>query len=506
MAINDLALVPAPVTLNLTEGTIALVSPIPVFADKDTTELRTLTETINDLTRSFNSGALQLSGSRPGSDDAPGITLRLDRGYSTVDGAYALIVDATGVIITSASPRGIFYGLLTLTQLLSQAGSQNGRYVLPSLEITDIPRFGWRGMHLDISRHFFPVEFIKKYIDLLALHKMNIFHWHLTDDQGWRIEIKKYPLLTEIGAWRTEPDGSRYGGFYTQEEIRSIVDYARERFVTIVPEIELPGHASAALAAYPEFSCSGGPIKVETQWGIFDDVYCAGNDATFSFLQDILTEVAELFPSKYIHIGGDECPKARWHTHDLCQARMKSEGLSTEDDLQAWFVSRIARHLDTLGKRLIGWDEILDGGAPVNAAIMAWRSVDKGVEAARAVHDVVMTPMSHCYFDHYQGKIDEPKAIGGYTPIENVYSFEPTPADLSPDLVSHILGAQGNVWTEYMPTTEHVAYMVVPRICALSEVLWSPREARSLPDFLKRLRLHLSRIEAMGINYRRLTI
>ena len=401
---------------------------------------------------------------------------------------------------------GLFYGLVTLGQVLSVVDFQSGALTIPCMEIRDYPRFGWRGMHLDVSRHFFPVSFIKKYIELLARHKMNVFHWHLTDDQGWRIEIKRYPRLTEVGAWRKEANEQVYGGFYTQQEIRDVVEYARRRFVTIVPEIELPGHASAALAAYPEYSCTGGPFEVATTWGVFDDVYCAGNEATFIFLKDVLGEVAELFPGPYMHIGGDECPKARWNSHELCQGRMRTEGLADADALQAYFVSRIAQHLRNLGKRLVGWDEILDGGAPEGATIMAWRSAEKGLEAAQTHHDVVMTPMSHCYFDHYQGKEDEPKAIGGFTPLEKVYSFEPVPSDLSQELVRHVLGAQGNVWTEYMPDTNHVEYMAFPRLCALSEVLWSTRERRSLLDFLDRLKLHLKQLDKLNVNYRRLSV
>jgi hexosaminidase len=419
--------------------------------------------------------------------------------------SYSLSVAERGATVFASTTAGLFYGLLTFGQILSVDDVQGGELAIPCLEISDSPRFYWRGMHLDVSRHFPPTEFIKRYIDLLAQHKMNTFHWHLTDDQGWRIEIKRYPRLTEIGAWRKEAGGQVYGGFYTQQEIREIVEYARRRFVTVVPEIELPGHAMAALAAYPEYSCTGGPFEVATQWGVFDDVYCPGNEETFKFLEDVLIEVAELFPGPFIHIGGDECPKARWNDHDLCQKRMRELGLANVNQLQAYFVSRIARHLRTLGKRLVGWDEILDGGAPEEATIMAWRDIQKGTEAAQSGHDVVMTPMSHCYFDHYQGKENEPKAIGGFTPLEKVYAFEPVLADLPPELAPHVLGAQGNVWTEYLPDTDHMEYMVFPRLCALSEVLWSPQENRSLPDFLDRLKLHLKRLDRLNVNYRPLT-
>jgi hexosaminidase len=361
-------------------------------------------------------------------------------------------------------------------------------------------------MHLDVSRHFPPVAFVKKYIDLLARHKMNMFHWHLCDDQGWRIEIRKYPRLAEIGAWRRENDGRIYGGFYTQRDIREVVDYAARRCVTVVPEIELPGHARAALAAYPEYSCTGGPFDVAATWGVFEDVYCAGNDKTFAFLEDILTETAALFPGPYIHIGGDECPKERWRAHALCQARMKQFGLSDENQLQSYFISRIAAHLQRLDKRLVGWDEILDGGAPFGSMVMAWRGVDKGTQAALAGHEVIMCPMSHCYFDHYQADpAGEPKAIGGFTPLRKVYEFEPIPKDLPNDMHRNILGAQGNVWTEYMTSTEHIEYMTLPRLCALAEVLWSPMELRSWDNFAVRLHSHLRYLDRLGVNYRALS-
>jgi hexosaminidase len=357
-------------------------------------------------------------------------------------------------------------------------------------------------MHLDVSRHFLPVAFVKRYIDLLARHKMNVFHWHLTDDQGWRIEIEKYPRLTSVGAWRKEADGTIYGGFYTQEEVRDVVAYAARRAVMIVPEIEMPGHARAALAAYPEFSCTGGPHHVATEWGVFEDVFCAGNEHTYLFLRDILSEVAALFPGPYIHIGGDECPHVRWQGHSLCAEFASILRLASVDELQSTFIARLARDLLHLNKQLIGWDEILDGGAPDGAIVMAWRGAEKGVVAAALGHDVVMTPMSHCYFDHYQGKENEPKAIGGFTPLEKVYALEPMPKGLVPELQHRILGAQGNVWTEYMNDEHHVEYMVFPRLCALAEVLWSPEDARVYEQFHQRLGVHLKRLDRMGVHYR----
>jgi hexosaminidase len=500
---RTIALVPQPAHLVETGGALRIADSVPLRFDPANPEVRGIAEYLTaECRRQCRLNLLPVTPTDSSATPAISLAILEDQALDR-EGMYRLTVQEDGISVQAGRPSGLFYAAQSLIQHAAADKHQRGEIALPCMAITDWPRFSWRGMHLDVSRHFFPVEFIKKYIDLLAFHKMNVFHWHLTDDQGWRIEIKRYPRLTEIGGWRTEPDGQQYGGFYSQEEIRGIVAHAKSRFVTIVPEIELPGHASAALAAYPELSCTGGPFKVETRWGVFDDVYCAGNDASFSFLQNVLAEVAAMFPGQFIHIGGDECPKVRWHSHDLCQRRMKDYHLATEDDLQAYFVSRVARQLEALGKRLVGWDEILDGGAPSNGTIMAWRSVQKGIEAARAGHNVVMTPMSHCYFDHYQGKTNEPKAIGGFTPLETVYEFEPIPSDLPPELAQLVIGAQGNVWTEYMHSADHVEYMVFPRLCALSEVLWSPREARSLPDFLERLKQHLRRLEARGVAYRR---
>ncbi|MFZ5552245.1 MAG: family 20 glycosylhydrolase [Bacteroidota bacterium] len=413
-----------------------------------------------------------------------------------------------GKIIIKGSEAGVFYGAHSLIQMVSHSPELS----LAPMIITDYPRFPWRGMHLDVSRHFFPVTFIKKYIDVLAMHKMNVFHWHLTDDQGWRIEIKKYPKLTSVGGWRKNSmighynenkfDNEKHGGYYTQEEIKEIVNYANSRYVTIVPEIEMPGHSMAALAAYPQFSCTGGPFEVATKWGVFDDVYCAGNDSTFLFMQDILTEVMQLFPGEYIHIGGDECPKERWKKCSKCQKRIKDEKLKDEHELQSYFIQRIEKFVNSKGKKIIGWDEILEGGLAPNASVMSWRGTEGGVKAAREKHTVVMTPGSHCYFDHYQGNPrNEPVAIGGFTTVEKVYSYEPVPEELNEEEAKYILGAQGNVWTEYITTTEHVEYMALPRLCALSEVLWSPKENRNEESFLKRLEKHFELLQDLDVNF-----
>ncbi len=421
---------------------------------------------------------------------------------------YHLQVLSDGITVNAPDAEGLFRGSRTLIQLLEQ-GRATG--TLPCLTITDWPRFPWRGMHLDASRHFWSVEFTKKYIDLLARYKMNSFHWHLTDDQGWRIQIKKYPKLTEVGAWRKgsqvgpyaklQYDSIPYGGFYTQEQIREVVAYAAARHINVVPEIEMPGHALAALAAYPHLGCTGGPYEVERGWGVFEDVFCAGNDSVFALLEEVLSEVMDLFPSTTIHIGGDECPKEAWKACAKCQARMKAEGLKDEHELQSYFIQRIEKFVNAKGRKIIGWDEILEGGLAPNAAVMSWRGTEGGIAAARSGHYAVMSPGSHCYFDHYQGDpANEPLAFGGYTTLQKVYGYEPIPAELKPDEQKYILGAQGNVWTEYILTPEHVEYMAVPRMLALAEVLWTPKEKRNEADFIKRLEGEFPRLEAMNVN------
>ena len=421
---------------------------------------------------------------------------------------YALAVLPDKIVVSATTEEGLYRGTRTLIQLLEQ-GRETG--TLPCLSIMDAPRFPWRGMHLDACRHFWSVEFTKKYIDLLARYKMNSFHWHLTDDQGWRIQIKKYPKLTEVGSWRSgsqvgpysrrEYDSTAYGGFYTQEQIKEVVAYAKARCINVVPEIEMPGHALAALAAYPELGCTGGPYEVNKGWGVFEEVFCAGNDSTVRFLQDVLTEVMDLFPSEIIHIGGDECPKESWKKCPKCQARMQAKGLKDEHELQSDFVQRIEQFVNSKGRKIIGWDEILEGGLAPNAAVMSWRGTEGGVAAAKLKHNVVMSPGSHCYFDHYQGDpANEPLAFGGYTTLQKVYSYEPIPTELNAEEAKYILGAQGNVWTEYILTPEHVEYMAVPRMLALAEVLWTPKAKRDEADFIRRLENEFPKLEAMKVN------
>jgi hexosaminidase len=431
---------------------------------------------------------------------------------------YRLDVSDGSIQIAAADPAGLFYGLQTLRQLMP-AGTRQARsgriraVAVRAVTIDDEPRFSYRGMHLDVGRHFFPVEFVKKYIDLLATYKMNTFHWHLTEDQGWRIAIEQYPRLTEVGAFRNETileknfdpyvgDATPHGGFYTQEQIREVVAYARRRFVTVIPEIEMPGHSTAALAAYPELGCTDAAVEVATVWGVHENIYCP-EEITFSFLEAVLREVMELFPSTYIHIGGDEVPKRQWQESDVARAVMQREELADESELQSYFIRRIEQFLSSHGRRLIGWDEILEGGLAPGATVMSWRGTAGGIAAARQGHDVVMTPTSHVYFDYYQGDPRyEPLAIGGYTPLDRVYSFEPVPDELTAEEAKHILGAQGNVWTEYIKTPQHVEYMALPRMLALAEVVWSPRQRRDWDFFLHRLPSHFGLLDGLDVNYR----
>jgi hexosaminidase len=460
------------------------------------------------------------------------IRLNYERMNKPIAGAYYLSVGNNGVYVAGDNEAGAFYGIQTLIQLLpvsvEQTQSSASKLSIPHVSVTDYPRFGYRGLMLDVGRHFFPVDFIKTYIDFIAMHKMNNFHWHLTDDQGWRIEIKKYPRLTEIGAWRngtiighypgTGSDNTRHGGFYTQEQVKEVIAYAKKRYVTVIPEIEMPGHASAAIAAYPWLSCfaneptknspnaadltkTAGGKQVQETWGVFEDVFCAGNDSTFTFLQDVLSEVAALFPSTYIHVGGDECPKSNWKRCPKCQARMKQLGLKTEHELQSYFIQRMEKFVNSKKKKMIGWDEILEGGLAPNATVMSWRGEKGGIEAAKLDHDVLMTPTTYVYFDYAQSKHEDSLVIGGFLPLEKVYGYEPIPAVLTPQQGKHILGAQSNIWTEYMDNAGKVAYMIFPRVAALCEVLWSPKEKRDYKDFQKRLQDQFARYDFMGIHY-----
>jgi hexosaminidase len=433
---------------------------------------------------------------------------------------YQLNVSANSIKIFATSNAGIFYGIQTLIQLLPI--EKNNPLTIACLQINDAPRYQWRGMHLDCSRHFFTKQEVKKYIDYLAMYKLNVFHWHLVDDQGWRVEIKKYPLLTQIGSKRSATligkptfdslgnpsandkyDSTLYEGFYTQNDVKEIVAYAKNRHITVLPEIEMPGHSLAALAAYPQFACNPGPFQTFSRWGVSDDVYCAGNDETFVFLENILKEVMQLFPSKYIHIGGDECVKTKWKACPKCQKRKADEHLEDEEALQSYFITRIEKMVNANGRQIIGWDEILEGGLAPNAALMSWRGINGGIAAAKQNHFVVMSPGRPCYFDHYQSrdKAAEPMAIGGFNPLDSVYNYNPTPDSLNANEQKFIMGAQANVWTEYITNFSQVEYMALPRMSAISEVLWTNLENKNFPDFKERLHIHKGILDRMKINY-----
>ncbi|MBC8032907.1 MAG: beta-N-acetylhexosaminidase [Chitinophagaceae bacterium] len=455
------------------------------------------------------------------------ILLNYERTNKAIPGGYKLEVKSGSIKISGDNEEGVFYGIQTLIQLLPVAPNKMAGAPVSFVQITDYPRFSYRGLHLDVCRHFFPVSYLKKYIDYIALHKMNYFHWHLTDDQGWRIEIKKYPLLTEVGATRhgtivgrypgKTNDSIRYGGFYTQDEIRDVVKYAAARYITVIPEIELPGHASAAIAAYPKLSCfpeertlppakspwwSGDTTGKQLQqtWGVFPDVFCP-SDYTFQFLEGVLDEVVELFPAKYIHIGGDECPKDNWKRSEFCQNLIKERGLKDEHGLQSYFIQRMEKYLNGKGKQIIGWDEILEGGLAPNATVMSWRGEQGGITAASQDHYVIMTPSSHLYFDHKQQTKEDSVTIGNYTPVEKIYGYEPISVKLPEGKEQFILGAQANLWTEYIGNTRKLEYMLFPRMAALSEMLWSPKDKRNFANFEKRLPSQLKRYKRWNINY-----
>lgn len=492
-------IIPSPVVYKAASGDLSIGSTLSINTDNVSEEM--LAQFAKRLRDVYSIQTTLSSSSKQ---------LKFKKVVNTPQDFYSITVQ-DNILITYSSEASCFYAINSLCQLIQ---GEQGAYYINNCFIQDYPKFQWRGLHLDVSRHFFTVEEVKRYIDLMSLYKFNTFHWHLTDDQGWRIEIKKYPKLTEVGAWRdstvnahysTSPRTytvERYGGFYTQEEVKEIVQYAEDRFITVVPEIEMPGHARAALAAYPEFSCTGQQLGVEGLWGVFDDIFCA-HESSILFLKDVLDEVLELFPSTYIHIGGDEAPKTRWDKCPKCQAVIRENGLKDEHELQSYFIGEIDEYLTSKGRKLIGWDEILEGGLSPNAAVMSWRGVEGGIEAAKMHHYVVMSPGSHCYFDHYQSKNpNEPLAIGGFTPIEKVYTFNPVPDGLSPDEAAYILGGQANLWTEYIPNMQQLEYMTYPRALALAQALWcqtKPEYAQFEKvlvnyqlDFLKKYAVHFS--------------
>ena len=514
---KPVSILPKPVQLVLGAGTFRLTPNTVITADRDSvSEARFLSRRLSPAT------GFPFDVRTAASTGTPAIDMRLDGSLTKLgEEGYRLTVAPKGTSIRAAKTAGLFYAGQSLVQLLPleifrEAKVSNVEWTIPSVQIEDYPRFRWRGALLDVGRHFMPKEFVKKFIDLLALQKMNSFHWHLTDDQGWRIEIKKYPKLTQVGAWRKETlvglledksqkelrfDGTPHGGFYTQDDAREIVEYARVRHVNVVPEIEMPGHAQAAIAAYPELGNTGQQLEVATKWGVFENIFNP-KESTILFLQDVLAEVLEIFPSKFIHTGGDEAPKTQWKSSAEAQARIKELGLNNEEELQGYFTRRMDEFLTSKGRRLIGWDEILEGGLAPNATVMSWRGEKGGISAAQAGHDVVMAPTDYTYFDYYQGKDKEPLAIGSYLPLEVVYNYEPVPKELPASSAAHVLGSQGQLWTEYMPTPKQVEYMGWPRLAALAEVTWAPKGEKNYTEFLDRLTTHLQRLTILDVNYR----
>ena len=509
--------IPAPAKVLAGAGRFSLTAASPIMADR---EFKNEAELLALRLRIATGFGMKIKSTDSGTG---GIVLTKNGADAELgQEGYTLSITPSNVVIRATTSAGIFYGGQTLLQLLPpEIFSTNvvaaSAWEIPCVEISDAPRFQWRGFMLDVSRHFFSMPEVEQVLDLMALYKLNTFHWHLVDDQGWRIQIKKYPRLTSVGAWRADigfgldPKSStaydrqgRYGGFYTQKEIRNVVAYAAARHITVVPEIEMPGHSSAALVAYPEFACSNVKISMPDQGGVFTGIYCPGNDATFTFIDNFLSEVAPLFPGKYIHIGGDEVVKSNWMACADCQARIKSEGLKNEKELQAYFTRRVEKIVIAHGKNLIGWSEIREGGLAPGAALMDW--IGGGAESAASGHDVVMAPTKYSYFDHYQSTnhASEPKAIGGFLPLSKVYEFDPLPEKLALSYQARILGGQANLWTEYIPNLRQVEYMMFPRLGALSEADWSPKKSRNWEDFLARTAFNEKRLAAMGVNYRSL--
>ncbi len=507
---NSVNLIPFPNSLIQKKGVFEITEKTEIIANNSTKNVAQLF--INKIKKTTN---FNLTFANNGTQNI--IIFELDASIEHREG-YELSVTTDRIKLKAKTENGLFYAMQTLRQLLpkefeSPTVIKKIPWKIPAVEIKDAPRFKYRGTHLDVARHFSDVATIKAFIDQLAYHKINHFHWHLTDDQGWRIEIKKYPKLTKIssqrkgtliGHYNDQPhqfDGKPYGGFYTQEEIKEIVSYASERFITVIPEIEMPGHAQAVLAAYPELSCEANKqYEVWQLWGVSDNVFCP-TEATFSFLEGVIDEVIELFPSQYIHIGGDECPKIKWKESAFCQALIKEKGLKNEHGLQSYFIQRMEKYINAKGRQIIGWDEILEGGLAPNSTVMSWRGIEGGIEAAKQKHDVIMTPTSHCYLDYYQSTHpDEPLAIGGFLPLKKVYNYEPIPVELTEAESKYILGTQVNLWTEYIPNKTKLNYMAFPRLCALSETAWSTKAVRNFDKFIPRLTKHIERLQLMGIN------
>ena len=507
--VADYNVIPLPQEVTLTQkGAFVLTGATPIVYPEGDEQLKNDAQFLSDYIADVT--ALRLTTTSAKVKNA--ITLRLNKKVQSKEG-YVITVDKKGIVIEGATAAGVFYGVQTLRKSIPVDKSLT-EVTLPGVVLKDAPRFGYRGVMLDCARHYFPVKFVKQFIDLIAMHNMNVFHWHLTDDQGWRIEVKKYPDLAKIGSVREKTvlghnsdvfDDTPYGGYYTQEEAREIVKYAADRFITVIPEIDMPGHMIAALAAYPDMGCTGGPYKVCQIWGVMPDVLCLGNEKTYQFCEDVLSEMMDIFPSEYIHLGGDETPNVRWKECPKCKALMAKENL-TPGKLQGYFTNRIEKFVNSKGRRIIGWDEILDGDINQSATIMSWRGTAPGARGAKMGHDVIMSPSSHVYFDYYQtrqgeSQWEEPLLIGGNLPIERTYSLEPVPEGADAETASHIIGVQGNLWTEYIAGPSLAEYQVLPRMGALSEVQWRPQGQKDFENYKVRQTKMLKLYDAYGLVY-----
>ena len=513
---NEFAIIPKPVSIEVNHGTIDIAALETIYLKNNLDDERRVAK----IFQCFLQPIISQKTSRVESKSNQ-IVIAIDQTIDLPNEGYQLVLNGDNYIkLTAKMISGLFYGFQTFRQLcpmIIESEQVPDKTQIQKCKIIDYPKFKYRGMHLDVSRHFFNIDFIKTYIDMIALHKMNVFHWHLTDDNGWRIEIKKYPELTEKSAWRVDRrhehwkkqspiqpgEKATYGGFYTQKEIRDVIQYATDRGIMVIPEIEMPGHTSEVFTAYPNLSCLGDtlPVNPGSYWPN-DDIFCAGNDEVFVFLENVLNEVADLFPSSFIHIGGDEATKTNWESCPKCQKRIADEGLKNELELQSYFIKRIEQFLLSKNKKMVGWDEILEGGLAPSATVMSWRGLDKGIESARAGHDVIMCPVSHCYFDYYQAEPEvSPEAIGGFITLKKVYSFNPIPEELNEHESKFILGAQGNLWTEYVQTAERAQYHVLPRMTALAEVVWSGPRKHSYKNFYGRLKNLQRRFDALKWTY-----
>lgn len=508
---DTVSIIPQPRYVQMDEGTFRIDKDTKIFLDEPVEEYMRIAGFLNGRLLAAAGFSLEITDDMTADGN---VIFFMNAGLPSE--AYGIHVEPDRIVIDYGDGAGAFYALQTIFQLLPEEifadSRQRGvKWEIPCLAMEDAPRFKYRGMHLDVCLHYFDVDFLKKYIDIMALHKVNRFHWHLTEDQGWRLEIKKYPLLTEKGQWRKETvvgslksgiyDGTPYGGYYSQDQVRDLVQYAAERYVTIIPEIELPGHALAAIACYPELSCGlEDHYETATKWGVFKQVYCP-KETTFEFLEDVFDEVFELFPSEVVHIGGDECPKASWKACPHCQALIRKLGLKDEYELQSWFVTRMEKYINSKGREIIGWDEILQGGLAPNAKVMSWLGEEGGIQAARQHHEVVMAPHQKYYLDYWQADPDsEPLAMGGPTTLKTMYEYEPVPEVLTPEEARYIIGVEGCVWTEYMDSPERVEYMAWPRMCAIAETGWTQTD-KDWDGFTRRLETHLGRLDRLDVGY-----